>query len=71
MGVGMFVQQKMMTATTDPTQAKMMYLMPVLFTFMFWNSVRPCYLLAYQQHFDHGRTIRHIEKQETQTAEVK
>ncbi|MBN1824604.1 MAG: membrane protein insertase YidC [Endomicrobiales bacterium] len=37
MGIGMFVQQKMMSATTDPAQAKMMYLMPVLFTFMFWN----------------------------------
>ena len=37
MGVGMFFQQKMMSVSTDPAQAKMMYMMPVLFTFMFWN----------------------------------
>jgi YidC/Oxa1 family membrane protein insertase len=37
MGVGMFFQQKMMSVTTDPTQARMMYLMPVIFTFMFWG----------------------------------
>ncbi len=37
MGVGMFFQQKMMTATTDPAQAKLMYIMPVVFTFMFWG----------------------------------
>jgi len=37
MGVGMFVQQQMMSVTTDPAQAKMMYLMPVIFTFMFWS----------------------------------
>jgi len=37
MGVGMFFQQKMMSVATDPAQAKMMYMMPVLFTFMFWN----------------------------------
>jgi YidC/Oxa1 family membrane protein insertase len=37
MGVGMLLQQKMMTATSDPTQQKMMYLMPVIFTFMFWG----------------------------------
>jgi YidC/Oxa1 family membrane protein insertase len=37
MGVGMFFQQQMMTVSTDPAQQKLMYLMPVLFTFMFWN----------------------------------
>lgn len=37
MGVGMFLQQKMMTVSTDPTQKQMMYLMPVIFTFMFWG----------------------------------
>jgi len=37
MGVGMFVQQKMMGVSTDPAQEKMMYLMPVIFTFIFWN----------------------------------
>ncbi|MGA2090750.1 MAG: membrane protein insertase YidC [Endomicrobiales bacterium] len=37
MGIGMFFQQKMMSATTDPTQAKIMYIMPVMFVFMFWG----------------------------------
>ncbi|MDR1784747.1 MAG: membrane protein insertase YidC [Endomicrobium sp.] len=37
MGVGMFFQQKMTAATTDPTQRKMMYIMPIVFTFMFWS----------------------------------
>ena len=36
-GIGMFFQQKMMTQTSDPTQAKIMYLMPGLFIFMFWS----------------------------------
>lgn len=35
MGVGMLVQQKMVSVTTDPAQAKMMYIIPVVFTFMF------------------------------------
>ena len=38
MGASMFVQQKMAPAAGDPRQAKMMlYLMPTMFTFMFWN----------------------------------
>ena len=37
MGIGMFFQQQMMSVSTDPAQQKMMYMMPVLFTFMFWN----------------------------------
>ncbi|MHB9154759.1 MAG: membrane protein insertase YidC [Endomicrobiales bacterium] len=37
MGIGMFLQQKMMSIATDPTQKSMMYLMPVIFTFMFWG----------------------------------
>jgi len=37
MGAGMFFQQKMTTATTDPTQRKMIYIMPIVFTFMFWS----------------------------------
>ena len=37
MGAGMFVQQKMMSVSTDPMQQKMMYMMPVIFTFMFWG----------------------------------
>jgi YidC/Oxa1 family membrane protein insertase len=37
MGITMFISQKMtpMTPGTDPTQAKMMMVMPVVFTFMF------------------------------------
>jgi len=37
MGVTMFVQQKLQPMTGDPRQAKMMLLMPVVFTFMFLN----------------------------------
>ncbi|MDR1721079.1 MAG: membrane protein insertase YidC [Endomicrobium sp.] len=37
MGIGMFFQQKMTTATSDPTQRKIMYIMPIAFTFMFWS----------------------------------
>ncbi len=37
MGASMFLQQKMTPTTGDPTQAKMMLLMPVVFTFMFVN----------------------------------
>jgi len=37
MGIGMFFQQKMTSATSDPMQRKMMYIMPVVFTLMFWG----------------------------------
>ena len=37
MGLGMFLQQKMTTATSDPAQRKMMYIMPIIFTLMFWG----------------------------------
>ena len=37
MGISMFVQQKMTPTVGDPTQAKIMLLMPVVFTFMFLN----------------------------------
>lgn len=37
MGVSMFIQQKMTPTTGDPTQAKLMLLMPVIFTVMFLN----------------------------------
>ena len=37
MGASMFIQQKMTPSTADPTQAKMMLLMPVVFTFLFIN----------------------------------
>ena len=37
MGATMFLQQKMTPAPGDPTQAKIMLFMPVIFTFMFLN----------------------------------
>lgn len=37
MGVTMFIQQKMQPTNMDPTQAKIMMFMPVVFTFMFLN----------------------------------
>jgi YidC/Oxa1 family membrane protein insertase len=37
MGVTMFLQQKMTPAAGDPRQAKMMLVMPFIFTFMFLN----------------------------------
>jgi YidC/Oxa1 family membrane protein insertase len=37
MGASMFIQQRMTPTPGDPTQAKIMLLMPVIFTFMFIN----------------------------------
>ncbi len=37
MGISMFIQQKMSPTTADPRQAKIMLIMPVIFTFMFLN----------------------------------
>ena len=37
MGATMFFQQKMSTVSADPTQMKMMSLMPIFFTFIFLN----------------------------------
>ncbi len=37
MGVSMYFQQKMSPSSLDPTQAKMMQFLPVIFTFMFIN----------------------------------
>ena len=37
MGITMFIQQKMTPAAGDPRQAKMMLVMPFVFTFMFLN----------------------------------
>jgi len=37
MGLTMFIQQKMTPSSMDPKQAKMMLMMPVIFTFMFLN----------------------------------
>ena len=45
MGATMFIQQKMTPTGGDPTQAKIMLLMPVVFTFMFLNF--PAGLVVY------------------------
>jgi YidC/Oxa1 family membrane protein insertase len=45
MGATMFIQQKMTPAPGDPTQAKIMLFMPVIFTFMFLNF--PAGLVVY------------------------
>ncbi len=37
MGASMFLQQKMTPTTADPTQAKIMMFLPIMFTFMFLN----------------------------------
>jgi YidC/Oxa1 family membrane protein insertase len=37
MGISMFVQQKMTPTMGDPRQAKIMLMMPLVFTFMFLN----------------------------------
>lgn len=37
MGASMFLQQKMSPTTPDPTQARVMMMLPVVFTFMFLN----------------------------------
>lgn len=37
MGASMFLQQKMTPTTVDPSQARIMMFMPVIFTFMFLN----------------------------------
>lgn len=37
MGASMFVQQKLTPTTADPTQARIMMMLPIVFTFMFLN----------------------------------
>jgi len=45
MGATMFIQQKMTPSTVDPSQAKIMLIMPIIFTFMFLNF--PAGLVVY------------------------
>ncbi|MFQ5896270.1 MAG: membrane protein insertase YidC, partial [Nitrospinota bacterium] len=47
MGLSMFVQQKMTPAVGDPAQAKMMLMMPVIFTAMFIYYPMPVGLVIY------------------------
>jgi YidC/Oxa1 family membrane protein insertase len=37
MGITMLIQQKMTPTSVDPMQEKMMLLMPIVFTFLFWG----------------------------------
>jgi YidC/Oxa1 family membrane protein insertase len=37
MGITMFIQQKMTPTNMDPMQAKIMQMLPIIFTFMFLN----------------------------------
>jgi len=37
MGVTQVIQQKMTPTTADPMQEKIMLLMPIVFTFLFWS----------------------------------
>jgi YidC/Oxa1 family membrane protein insertase len=37
MGLGMFLQQRISGAVTDPMQRQMMYIMPIMFVVMFWS----------------------------------
>jgi YidC/Oxa1 family membrane protein insertase len=37
MGLGMFLQQRMTMVSADPAQQRIMYILPVVFTFMFWG----------------------------------
>jgi YidC/Oxa1 family membrane protein insertase len=72
MGVSMFVQQKMTPTVGDPRQAKIMLVMPVVFTFMFLNL--PSGLVLYwfvsnvlqilqQYYMDRGRTSKIAPKE--------
>lgn len=45
MGIGMMVQQKMSGTSMDPAQARIMMIMPVMFTFMFFSM--PAGLVLY------------------------
>ncbi len=66
MGISMFIQQKMTPSVGDPTQAKIMLVMPVVFTFMFLNL--PSGLVLYwfvsnvlqilQQHYTMDRAAK-------------
>jgi len=37
MGITQVIQQKMTPTTADPMQEKIMLLMPIVFTFLFWG----------------------------------
>ncbi|MEE9125104.1 MAG: membrane protein insertase YidC [candidate division NC10 bacterium] len=67
MGISMFIQQKMSPTGGDPRQAKMMlYLMPVMFTFIFWGMpsglvlywlVNNILQIGHQYHMNQGFSL--------------
>ena len=70
MGVSMFVQQKMTPASPDPMQAKMMMMLPVIFTVFFLSFpsglvlywlVNNCLTVLQQWHIN--RRLEHKKKQ--------
>lgn len=72
MGISMFIQQKMSPTMGDPRQAKMMLLMPVVFTFMFLNVSSGLVLywfvsnvlqILQQYYMDRGRTSKAAPKE--------
>jgi YidC/Oxa1 family membrane protein insertase len=77
MGVSMFVQQKMTPVMGDPRQAKIMLLMPVVFTFMFLNLPSGLVLywtlsnvlqIAQQYYMDSGAKAAKIPTRATKKA---
>jgi YidC/Oxa1 family membrane protein insertase len=77
MGVTMFIQQKMTPVAGDPRQAKMMLIMPFIFTFMFLNlpsglvlywTVSNVLQIAQQWYMDRPKTRASREARETSRA---
>jgi YidC/Oxa1 family membrane protein insertase len=76
MGISMFIQQKMSPTGGDPRQAQMMlYLMPVVFTFIFWAM--PSGLVLYwlvnnvlqigqQYHMNRGSSLLALARKEAE-----
>jgi YidC/Oxa1 family membrane protein insertase len=77
MGVSMFIQQKMTPVMGDPRQAKMMLMMPVIFTFMFLNLPSGLVLywtlsnvlqIAQQYYMDRGAQAARVPARATKKA---
>jgi YidC/Oxa1 family membrane protein insertase len=72
MGISMFIQQRLNPPPPDPVQAKVMMLMPVIFTVMFANF--PAGLMLYWfvnntlSFMQQWYVMRHITKAELQRA---
>ncbi len=76
MGISMFIQQKMSPTGGDPRQAQMMlYLMPVMFTFIFWGMpsglvlywlVNNILQIGHQYHLNRGFGLPAVAGKEVQ-----